>query len=113
MNKIPASIILLNDFLNILDPDDCFVATAVYGNPAAPEVNVLRQYRDNVLNHNALGRAFVSFYYSGAGKKAAEFIRTRLPAAIPPIRYCLDNLVDSYSKHLMEEDKNDGLKLRL
>lgn len=41
----------------------CFVATAVYGSDVAPEVVLLRQYRDDVLLHNPLGKVFVNFYY--------------------------------------------------
>jgi hypothetical protein len=41
----------------------CFVATACYGNNDAPEVLVLRAYRDEQLLTNWLGTAFVKFYY--------------------------------------------------
>ena len=42
----------------------CFVATAVYGNVDHPDVLLLREFRDEVLLPSALGRAFISFYYS-------------------------------------------------
>jgi tetratricopeptide (TPR) repeat protein len=41
----------------------CFVATACFGDYDAPEVLVLRQYRDNTLLHTYWGRFFVKFYY--------------------------------------------------
>ncbi len=41
----------------------CFVATAAYGTPFAQEIDVLRDYRDDVLSENSPGRAFVRFYY--------------------------------------------------
>jgi len=75
----------------------CFVATAVYGNPDAPQVQVLREFRDNVLMHNPAGKRFVGFYYSGAGHRAADFIREHLPSVIPVIRRGLDALVERYS----------------
>ena len=41
----------------------CFVATACYDNYDAPEVLVLRAYRDEYLLTNWLGILFVKFYY--------------------------------------------------
>jgi len=51
-----------------------------------------------------LGRRFVDFYYSGAGKRTADFIKEHLPSAIPLIRKGLDALVDRYSAH--NENRN-------
>jgi hypothetical protein len=42
---------------------DCFIATAAYGTPAAEEIDILRQFRDEFLLDNPPGRAFVDFYY--------------------------------------------------
>lgn len=42
----------------------CFIATACYGNYDAPEVLVLRQFRDEKLLQNLYGKMFVKFYYS-------------------------------------------------
>jgi hypothetical protein len=41
----------------------CFVATAAFATPFAPEVIALRKFRDDVLNHSAFGRAFIRIYY--------------------------------------------------
>lgn len=41
----------------------CFVATAIYGSPCAPEVEKLRGYRDAVLQPSVTGRLFVALYY--------------------------------------------------
>jgi len=42
---------------------DCFIATAAYGSRMAPDVAVLRRFRDDVLMTNAPGRWFVAMYY--------------------------------------------------
>ena len=41
----------------------CFIATAAYGTPCAPEINVLRKWRDEGLTTNKSGQLFVKFYY--------------------------------------------------
>jgi hypothetical protein len=42
----------------------CFIATAAFGSSMAPDVMVLRQFRDRYLKTNALGQMFVDAYYS-------------------------------------------------
>ena len=41
----------------------CFVTTAAWGDPDHPVVEVLRQFRDRVLVHTALGEALIRYYY--------------------------------------------------
>lgn len=41
----------------------CFIATAAFGSPMAPEVALLRAFRDSCLLTNSPGRLFVEFYY--------------------------------------------------
>ena len=41
----------------------CFIATAVYGTDTAKEIDILREFRDEVLLPNRLGAEFVAFYY--------------------------------------------------
>ena len=51
----------------------CFIATAAYGTDTAEELNILREFRDEVLLPNRLGAGFVSFYYE-TSPSLANFI---------------------------------------
>jgi hypothetical protein len=51
----------------------CFIATAAYGTETAPELNILRDFRDQVLLKNALGSRFVEAYYK-LSPPIADFI---------------------------------------
>ena len=74
----------------------CFIATVVYGNENATEVQVLRNFRDNELNQSLLGRKFVRAYYSGLGKMASEALKKH-HSLIPIVKTGLDILVEKYS----------------
>ena len=76
--------------------DFCWVATVVYGGDEnAQQVCILRNFRDEVLSQHFLGKVFIRFYYAGVGKWLAD----HLPEwAVPPIRACLDKLVEWYQK---------------
>jgi hypothetical protein len=43
--------------------EGCYVATCCYGSYEAPQVMVLRDFRDNALNNYYFGRVFVKIYY--------------------------------------------------
>lgn len=69
----------------------CYVATAVCGSYDAPEVRVLRRWRDGSLNTSAIGRLFVRFYYATSPRLLrAAGKRTWFVA---PSRLLLDRLV--------------------
>jgi DNA-binding beta-propeller fold protein YncE len=52
----------------------CFIATAAYGSEMAPQVQLLRDFRDRRLMTHRPGRAFVAFYYRHS-PALAEWIR--------------------------------------
>jgi len=67
--------------------DDCFVATACFGDADAHEVRLLRIYRDEILVRSRVGRAFISWYYTH-GPRFAESIRHR-----PAVKLVVRNLL--------------------
>lgn len=70
----------------ILDPK-CFIATAAYGSPVAPEIATLRRFRDDVLLTSKWGRRFVTFYYSVSPSLASVILRYRWLRRV--VRQCL------------------------
>jgi len=62
----------------------CFIATAAYGTPMAPQIDILRDFRDQYLLTNPVGEALVEFYYK-VSPPMAEFI-TEHPALKPVVR---------------------------
>lgn len=55
----------------------CFVATAVYGDAGAPEVELLREWRDRTLSRYVMGRAFIAAYYRRGPALARLVVRRR------------------------------------
>lgn len=88
----------LNDFpeASVAFPDfkagtGCFIATAAYGSYLAPQVQLLRKFRDGFLLTNAPGRAFVGWYYH-YGPYGARFINEH-PWLKVPVRLALLPLI--------------------
>jgi hypothetical protein len=57
----------------VLAQSKCFVATAVFGDPMAPEVETLHRFREQVLNTSAAGRWLVAIYWR-VGPRAARWM---------------------------------------
>ena len=51
----------------------CFVATAIYNDFNAPQVKILRKFRDELLLKSIIGRFFVQLYYQ-VSPPVANFI---------------------------------------
>jgi hypothetical protein len=54
----------------------CFIATAAFGSPMENHVVILRQFRDEILLPNKIGRAAVVFYYKHS-PPLADYIAAR------------------------------------
>jgi len=61
-----------------LENPNCFIATAAYGSPLAPQLTQLRWFRDRVLNQFDLGRHAVDFYYVHSPKLAESIEKNEL-----------------------------------
>ena len=72
-------------------PPACFIATAAFGHYSAPQVQLLRDFRDRFLLTNAPGRAFVAWYYR-YGPRGAAFIDEH-PWCKPAVRLLLLPLI--------------------
>jgi hypothetical protein len=73
----------------------CYVATMVYGDYDAPEVKVLRNFRDNVLDKYAAGRLFIRAYYKYSPYFVERFRHS--PAVNSFIKSILDRVVKKLS----------------
>ena len=69
----------------------CFVASAVYGSVDAPQVVVLRRFRDNTLRRSWPGRTFIKVYYRMSPPVANAL--SRRPYLRQQVRSILDVLV--------------------
>jgi len=83
----------VSDFPESIDPypnlpnKGCFIATAAFGFYSAPQVQVLREFRDRYLMTNPPGRAFVHWYYQ-YGPTGAAFLNAH-PWLKPAVRAAL------------------------
>ena len=67
----------------------CFIATAAFGSPLAPQVELLREFRDRYLLPHPAGQAFVALYYALSPPLAeliagSEILRAIVRVALVP-----------------------------
>jgi hypothetical protein len=78
---------------------ECFIATAAYGTTMAEEIEVLREFRDEYLLTNPVGRLFVSLYYTSSPPLAQlvdqhEGLRAVTRIALEPIIWFCSRITD-------------------
>ncbi len=84
----------------------CFIATAAFGNYDAPEVILLRKFRDSILLTNAPGRLFVDFYYR-VSPSLAEYIgrhdalKGAARVALQPVVFSIQHSAGLYASVLV------------
>ncbi len=62
-NGTTAQEVIYGNQLSFRTNDACFIATAAFGSPLAPHIEVLSQFRDKYLKTTELGVKFVHAYY--------------------------------------------------
>jgi len=84
----------------------CFIATAVYGSYDAPEVLVLRQFRDLTLARSSAGRLLIRSYYAISPALAGHISNTQRLR-----KFIREDILNSFSRLL--ERKYSGRSTRL
>ena len=74
----------------------CYIATMAYGDYEHPQVIELRNFRDNTLQNNFIGRSFIKFYYKYS-PKLVELLKNQ-KAVNKTIRTILDNFIKTLNK---------------
>lgn len=67
-----------DEVVGLLKDQKCFIATATYGSPLAPQVKMLREFRNKYLIPFSMGRKIVHFYYKHSPYFADLIIKSPL-----------------------------------
>lgn len=95
--KKNSSILWGNLYQSRQNKPGCFIATMIYGDYCAPEVRVLRRFRDQVLDKHWLGRKAINLYY----KYSPFFVRKiqHIEIAKKIIKLLIDGVVKCIERH--------------
>lgn len=81
--------------------EGCYIATAIYGDYNAPEVIILRRFRDEILKKNKIGNFLIEVYYKYSPKIADNMKdKTKLNSFI---RLFLDKFVSILNKKVIKK----------
>lgn len=83
--------------------EGCYIATTVYGDYDAPEVQVLRRFRDTVLQESTWGRVLVKAYY-----KCSPSIAARLKHSAR-VNHFARGVLDNIVKEIDGRRDGDGM----
>jgi len=72
----------------------CFIATAAYGSSMAPNVRILREFRDRFLIESRMGKSFVNLYYLNSAIVAFAGDARHRACSCSVLPQTLDNAVD-------------------
>ncbi len=79
-----------SEVIGVLGDKNCFIATATFGSPLHPYLNILRQFRDQILLKYSLGKKFVNWYYKNGPQGALwieknDFIKPLVKLLLIPL----------------------------
>lgn len=63
--------------MGLIEESQCFIATAAYGSLLNPKLIDFRNFRDNVLSKNFIGRKFIQLYYNYSPKLATKIAQSK------------------------------------
>lgn len=80
-------------------PSGCYIATMVYGSCNAPEVLMLRKFRDEVLQRSWTGRVFINLYY----KYSPSFVEKTKNFELAHVIF--KSILDPFVRYLKAKDE--------
>jgi len=76
----------------------CFIATAAYGTPMAIEINTLRNFRDQKMEQNGMGKSLIILYYEISPPIARVISRSQKMRAL--VRFSLKPIICTLNRKM-------------